>query len=177
MWKIEGPRRPDKSGDERLHIGAGLRGDHLTLTGDQADEVMARPKRLVGSIRWVETFGHHDLYEFRAQIDMDPPARIFLQGSANQRIGTFSFVVVCNDTRIRALDIGKNHRNPDGQRVGDKHKHRWTDEHVDRDAYVPQDITTGAPIDVVFREFLTECNIEFDGVFPRPPVAQARLWG
>ena len=43
--------------------------------------------------------------------------------------------------RIYALDLGSAHRNPNGERVGETHKHRWTAEFRDKQAYVPKDIT------------------------------------
>jgi hypothetical protein len=57
--------------------------------------------------------------------------------------------------RIYGLDLGKEHHNPQCQQVGDKHKHRWTEQFHDKEAYVPDDITATAenPVEV-WTEFL-----------------------
>ncbi|MGH8191833.1 MAG: DUF6978 family protein, partial [Rhodanobacteraceae bacterium] len=42
--------------------------------------------------------------------------------------------------RIYGLDLGKDHHNPQCNQVGEKHKHRWTDQYRDKEAYEPRDI-------------------------------------
>ena len=98
-------------------------------------------------------------------IIIDYPCKLILIGSYNYRIGRFSFTILYNnEARIRALDIGTDHRNPgEKKKLGKKHKHRWTDRYKDSLAYVPRDITTGAKIKKVFYEFLKECRIAYKG--------------
>ncbi len=112
-------------------------------------------KRIVGDLFWVEDEDHSPSVEFRVEIESDPGWPIFVRGSYNALAGTLSYTLVHrNHGRIYALDLGKDHHNPTCNHVGEKHKHRWTEEFRDKDAYVPDDITAPPerPQDV-WREF------------------------
>lgn len=65
--------------------------------------------------------------------------------------------------RIYALDIGRSHENPGGEVVGVKHKHSWSERYEDKEAYMPEDITSGPsdPISV-WRQFCAEARIRHD---------------
>lgn len=77
---------------------------------------------------------------------------------------------------IYGLDLGADHHNPTCQRVGEKHKHAWTDQHADKLAYVPEDITAGLEEAVaVWREFCSETRIQHNGALEPPPAVQAEL--
>ena len=60
--------------------------------------------------------------------------------------------------------------------VGEKHKHRCTDQFADKEAYVPDDITV-LPEDAVavWRQFCAEAKIMHQGSLERPPAAQLEL--
>jgi hypothetical protein len=76
-----------------------------------------------------------------------------------------SFTLVWAGCRIRSLDMGgPPHPNPDGRLLQPPHKHRWTDAHRDREAYIPIDITA-SDREGVFHQFLRESNIRFDGQY------------
>ena len=46
-----------------------------------------------------------------------------------------SFALILNTAgRIYALDLGKDHHNPDCNHVGEKHKYRWTETQRDKTA-------------------------------------------
>ena len=99
-----------------------------------------------------------------------------MKGSYNQLINCLSFVIILSGVgRIYALDLGKDHRNPDREMTGDKHKHRWTEEFRDKQAYVPDDITEAAakPL-AVWKQFCLEENIVHSGtmIAPQPIVEE-----
>ncbi len=73
--------------------------------------------------------------------------------------------------RIYALDLGADHHNPDCNRIGEKHKHRWTETFRDKQAYVPKDITEpwDRPIEV-WNQFCTEARIHHTGRMEPPAV-------
>ncbi|MDQ3776686.1 MAG: hypothetical protein M3461_21205 [Pseudomonadota bacterium] len=72
--------------------------------------------------------------------------------------------------RIYGLDLGKEHHNPQCQQVGDKHKHRWTEQFRDKEACVPGDITATAENPVaVWTEFCAQAKIEHCGRMRPPP--------
>ncbi len=77
--------------------------------------------------------------------------------------------------RIYALDLGADHHNPDCNRIGEKHKHRWKEGFRDKEAYVPRYITApwDRPCDV-WRQFCAEAGIRHRGEM-QPPVAQEDL--
>ena len=69
------------------------------------------------------------------------------------------------------LDLGADHHNPTCQRVGEKHKHRWTDTYADKHAYAPDEITAGVDDPIgVWRQFCAEAKIIHEGNLHPPPV-------
>jgi hypothetical protein len=69
--------------------------------------------------------------------------------------------------------LGADHHNPTCQRIGDRHKHSWTDQHADKLAHVPADVTAApdAP-DAAWRQFCAEARIRHDGTLHPPPPMQ-----
>ena len=74
--------------------------------------------------------------------------------------------------RIYGLDLGADHRNPVGIRLGEKHKHCWRQGAGDKWAYVPDDITDSwsQPLEV-WEQFCVEANLRHSGM-TRPPEGQ-----
>ena len=67
---------------------------------------------------------------------------LFIRGSFNPLAQALTYAVIhASSRRIYALDLGKDHHNPSCQNVGETHKHQWTDQFRDKEAYVPTDIT------------------------------------
>lgn len=75
--------------------------------------------------------------------------------------------------RIYGLDLGADHHNPSCQRVGEKHKHRWTEEFRDKEAYVPTDITASwdQPQEV-WAQFCYEAKIHHNGRLHLPLIQE-----
>lgn len=79
--------------------------------------------------------------------------------------------------RVYALDLGKEHHNPQCDKVGEKHKHRWTEQFRDKEAYVPDDITALASDPVlVWRQFCCEAKIAHNGTLSAPLPVQKELF-
>ena len=72
--------------------------------------------------------------------------------------------------RIYGLDLGKDHHNPQCNQVGEKHKHTWSEQYRDKEAYTPNDITAQVsdPVEV-WKQFCKEAGIEHDGELRQPP--------
>ena len=90
-------------------------------------------------------------------------------------IGALSYVLILKTAgRVYALDLGKDHHNPQCDHVGEKHKHRWTERFRDKEAYVPPDITADVADPVaVWQQFCAEATITHGGTLrPVPPVQQ-----
>ena len=128
-------------------------------------------KEIVGDIRWVEDEDHSPSVEFRAEIESESGYPLFVRGSHNPLAQTVTLAMIhASSRRIYALDLGKDHHNPDCQNVGERHKHRWTDTHRDKLAYVPSDITEPASNPLgVWRQFCKEARITHKGVMHAPP--------
>ncbi|MGH8190537.1 MAG: DUF6978 family protein, partial [Rhodanobacteraceae bacterium] len=79
--------------------------------------------------------------------------------------------------RIYGLDLGKDHHNPQCNQVGEKHKHRWTDQYRDKEAYEPRDITASATDPVtVWTQFCKEAKIAHHGQMMPPPPRSRELF-
>lgn len=127
-------------------------------------------KQIRGDIEWTQD-QDHPAVEFRMPITSQAGYPLFVKGSWNYDAGTLSYTIVHEKTgRIYALDLGKDHRNPDGRYVGERHKHAWTEIHQAKVAYVPTDITSGVdgPIDV-WRQFCAEAKVTHLGTMAPPP--------
>ncbi|RMG96403.1 MAG: hypothetical protein D6705_11320 [Deltaproteobacteria bacterium] len=141
------------------------------ITQQEFDAILAdTTKRVTGDIHWREDVDHSPALEFRIEVESDPGWPLFLVGRWNPFAGTLSFALIHQGAgRIYALDLGADHHNPTCERVGEKHKHRWTESFRDKQAYVPKDITApwDHPLDV-WCQFCHEANIKHNGRMNRP---------
>jgi hypothetical protein len=135
-------------------------------------------KIIVGDITWTEDEDHSPAAEFRAEIASEAGYPLFVRGSFNPLAQTLTFAIIhASSRRIYALDLGKDHHNPNCQNVGERHKHRWTDLFRDKDAYVPIDIAQSIANPVaVWKEFCAEAKITHQGVMQAPPAHQPNLF-
>lgn len=141
------------------------------LTAEEFDEFLADDgKRIVGDIAWERAPGRHPAMEFRKEIVATSGYAAQVHGWCNSSSGKLSYTIFhTRDGRIYGLDLGAEHLNPTGERVGDKHKHAWTPEAKDRTAYVPDDITApwDRPVEA-WHQFCAEARILHDGTMSPP---------
>ena len=151
----------------------------MALTNPEFEALLGdTSKRIEGDIEWDEDEDHSVCREFKAEILSDTGYSLSVRGTYNPVVGALSFTLVYSGHgRIYGLDLGKDHRNPTGEKVGDKHKHRWTEQYRDKHAYVPPDITA-TPKDVVeaWEQFCAEASIRHDGKMSPPKPAQDSLF-
>ena len=128
-------------------------------------------KKIVSDISWVEDEDHSPAVEFRADVASEAGYPIFVRGSYNATALTLTYALIHRGSgRIYALDLGKDHHNPDCPYVGEKHKHRWNETVRDKEAYVPPDITAVVTDPVaVWQQFCKEAKIQHDGKMLQPP--------
>jgi len=141
---------------------------------NQADfEVLLadQTKVIVGDIRWADDEDHSPSVEFRVEVDSETGHPIFIRGSYNALAQTLTYALIHRGSgRIYALDLGKDHHNPDCQNVGERHKHRWREPVRDKEAYVPDDLD--APVNdprLVWEQFCAEASIRHHGEMHPPP--------
>jgi len=141
------------------------------LNEDEVNEVLSRRKRIIGDIRWRKRLGYQ---EFSADVLSDEADyEMTLVGSVTEATGYTKLNLFVGPQPIAMLHRGKIHHNPSCERLtAVAHKHRWTDAHKARTAYVPADIDSSS-WEGLFRSFLKECNIGLEGKFV-PPSPQRR---
>ncbi len=150
----------------------------MPLTDQELASILVdETKRIQDDITWREDEDHSPALEFRVELESMSGWPLVLKGYYNSAAGTLSYTLILKTTgRIYSLDLGKDHHNPGCEQVGEKHKHRWSEQHRDKDAYVPADVT--APVSdpvAVWKEFCAEARIRHDGRM-HPPVRQEELW-
>ena len=133
-------------------------------------------KTINGNILWTDDSDHSPAQEFRAEVNSVADYPLFIEGRYNFLAGKLSFSLIYRGVgRIYGLDLGADHRNPDGERVGEKHKNYWRDGARDKWAYVPEDITAAwnRPVDA-WNQFCAELKLTHVGIMV-PPAIQERL--
>lgn len=151
----------------------------MPLSNAEFDAILGdTSKEIVDEISWSEDEDHSPAVEFRAEVRNDSGWPLFVRGSYNALAGTLTYALILKtEGRIYGLDMGKDHHNPQCDQVGDTHKHRWTEQFRDKEAYVPGDIT--APVTdpvAVWKQFCGESGILHSGVMHPPPQLQEELF-
>lgn len=137
-----------------------------------------KSKRIEGDISWSIDEDHSPAVEFRAEVHSESGWPLFVRGSYNQFAGTLTFALILKTVgRIYGLDMGKDHKNPKGNKIGKKHKHSWTVKFRDKKAYVPADITASIfePV-TLWEQFCGEACIEHIGELNQLPPRQEELF-
>ena len=144
------------------------------LSQSEFNAILATEKFVSGDIEWGPDQDHSPAVEFLVRVESVERYPLTVRGSYNHEARALFYVLLHRGVgRIYALDLGKDHRNPSTQQlVGDLHKHHWTEEGADREAYRPTDITAGIDDPVaVWRQFCDEAKLIHEGKFatPTPP--------
>ena len=151
----------------------------MPLSDAEFEAILANnTKSIEGDIVWQEDEDHSPSVEFKVQVETDRGYPLFMKGTFNPLIPAISYALISKTSgRIYALDLGKGHKNPDGTRVGDTHKHRWSEAFKDKQAYEPSDITASADDPVqVWQQFCLEATIQHNGHMLPPPPVQVNLF-
>lgn len=134
-------------------------------------------KRIDGDISWGEDEDHSPALQFRAEVGSEADYPLFAKGYFNRASRKLTYSLIHRQAgRIYALDLGRAHKNPDGERVGEKHKHRWDEGVGMKEAYVPSDViaTVNQPIEA-WAQFCVEARLTHDGALSEPPAQQMDL--
>jgi len=147
------------------------------ISQTEFDAMMSDPDKVIdGDLTWGEDEDHSPALEFRTRILSSAGYPLFVVGRVNPYADTLSFTLIHQTSgRVYGLDLGADHHNPTCQRVGEKHKHRWTEQYRDKEAYNPVDITEPLVNPVqVWKQFCAEAAINHRGVL-HPPHIQEEL--
>lgn len=150
------------------------------MTQTELEAMLADADKIIeGDLQWVDDQDHSPAVEFRTKIKSQAGYPLFVNGRYNPLAGTLSFTVIHRLAgRIYALDLGADHHNPTCERVGERHKHRWTEEWKDKQAYVPKDVTAewNDPVRA-WQEFCAEAKITHQGTLAAPIVQETLFHG
>jgi hypothetical protein len=148
----------------------------LTLSKEDFEYIINdRSKHISRDIEWREG-RNSPAFEFRVDINTAEGYPIFLSGWYNPASEKLSYSIIHRRIgRIYGLDLGAEHRNPNGQFIGETHKNFWVEGYRDKWAYPPNDITEPFSNPVgVWRQFCGECNLHHMGHM-KTPIEQGRL--
>ncbi len=148
----------------------------MALSKQEFDTILNdTTKTIAEDISWEGT-RDFSAREFRINIDSDEGYPIFVKGWYNPASAKLSYAIIHRGVgRIYGLDLGAEHRNPDGEFVGEKHKNFWVPGSRDKWAYVPTDITeTWTRPVAVWNQFCREANLQHLGTIQNP-VSQGEL--
>lgn len=135
-------------------------------------------KRINAGVQWADDEDHSPTLEFRVEVESNAGYPLFVRGSFNPLANAAAFALIHRGVgRIYCLCMGKDHHNPTCQNTGDKHKHRWTEQFRDKEAYVPPDITADtSDLSLLWSQFCSEAKIIHDGTFQVPSGIQEDLF-
>ena len=122
------------------------------------------------NIVWKDDDDHSPAKEFRIEVNSAAGHPIFVTGRFNISSGKLSYTIIHRGMgRIYGLDMGADHRNPDGNYVGEPHKHYWRQDSRDKWAYVPEEITEpwDRPLEV-WVQFCAEAKLQHSGTILQP---------
>ena len=166
----------DSAAGEASDVGVLGTGDHQrVITLQEYEAIIAdSTKRIEGDLDWRDMEDRQPACTFRTPVLSDEEHPLEIVGRWNPMAAKLSYVLLYRGAgRIYALDLGSAHRNPNGERVGETHKHRWTAEFRDKQAYVPKDITaTWDRPREVWQQFCAEARIDHRGTLGEPSVQQ-----
>ena len=143
----------------------------MTITSQEVEALLAdESKKISGNIVWIKDQDHSPAMVFQSRVESDTGYPLFAVGRMNPQTAKLSFSLLYRGTgRVYGLDLGAYHRNPNGERVGRKHKHRWKDGNRDNWAYVPADITEPWNKTIeVWRQFCREAKMIHVGEMSHP---------
>ena len=127
-------------------------------------------KTLEGNLSWRDDKRRPSSFVFRVPVSSSGGYPLEVFGRWSPSSGKLSYLLLYGGIgRIYGLDMGDRHRNPSGEVLEGTHKHRWTAEFGDGQAYVPSDIT--APWDdpvEVWEQFCAETGIIHLGRLDHP---------
>ena len=142
----------------------------MQLTDADFATILQGVKRVKKDIHWGNDEDGSWAQVFRTDVETEVGWPLFVQGRYNQSANTLNYALILKtEGRIYALDLGKDHHNPQCNQVGEIHKHQWSERYRDKEAYVPNDISVSAhdPVEV-WKQFCKEANIEHMGIMHTP---------
>lgn len=142
----------------------------MPLTNAEFAAILEDAKRIEGDIGWSADEDRSPSLIFRAEIESAGGWPLFVQGRYNQLARTLTYALILkSEGRIYALDMGRDHHNPQCNQTGKKHMHRWSERYKDKEAQIPDEVTASVDDPVaVWRQFCREAHIQHNGIMNLP---------
>ena len=146
------------------------------LSKHEYNSILSEPKSINGDIVWTRRADSLSVNRFSAPLVSEWP--LLVHANFNPDVPTLSYLIVHKrHGRILGLDLGKEHHNPQCHMVGEKHLHEWNEDHRDKVARIPEEITAGISHPVgVWQQFCELTNIIHKGELQSPPPRQEELF-
>lgn len=137
------------------------------LTREEVEKLIKIDKIIYEDIVW--QLSHRKSYKFEVQILIEENYDVKLIGTANFLVDKYSYILLVDGTRVRAIDIGQDHHNPDCHNTGKCHYHKNWNEKDQMNYAKPLEIRGKYDLEHYLRFFLKECNITLAGniVWPK----------
>ncbi len=137
----------------------------LMLETSKADQLHRAPKVIEDPLVWKPA-----RHGFRLEVPVwCPELEVDLRLVCNIGKTNYGFALLYQNNTIRRYDICARHKSHSTGQVIDRtpHKHTWSQESEDDQAYVPDDIDSSGDINSQFEAFLKEENVEIKGTYQR----------
>ncbi|MYA61239.1 MAG: hypothetical protein F4X94_01500 [Dehalococcoidia bacterium] len=145
----------------------------MSITQEEFEAILAdETKEIDGDIFWRNDPDHSQSQVFRSEVYSSYEHSMFIQGRYIPASGKLTYAIIHRSAgRIYGLDLGTDHKNPGGARIGEKHKNYWREGDQDNWAYLPEDITApwDRPVEV-WRQFCDEANLRHSGIMYDPEI-------
>lgn len=141
----------------------------MSLSDAEFDAMLSGPKRIEGDIHWTGDEDRSTARIFRAEVQTDSGWSLFVQGRYNRPANKLTYALILRtEGRVYGLDMGRDHR-----KVGEIHKHWWSEPNRDKNVYAPDDITANVHDPVrVWEQFCQEVGIDHDCRLYAPPYTE-----
>lgn len=147
------------------------------LSKEEVDRLIKLDKIIYEDIVWQHS--HKKVYKFAVEIDIGENYELKLVGTANFLVDKYSYVLLIDGERVRAIDIGEDHHNPDCYYTGEYHFHNSWDEKNKVRYAVALEYKHMTNLEKCLRIFLKECNIILTGniIWPTDCQMEVLIYG
>jgi len=142
------------------------------VTNAEVEAILKADKVITSTLRWSSRSSAKGRLYLEARV-LAPDTSELLDFKGVRGKTNYSYALLWRGVPIRKATLHFQHTNPDGQHIGEPHKHRWDENDEDGWAYVPDDMHWDNP-DQALLDFLAECKIRYTGTYqfqlmPRSP--------
>jgi hypothetical protein len=134
----------------------------------EVQEFLSLDKLVVGQLKWKPLRGK-SVTRYRMEFfGQSANKKFHFRVVASKCFRNFSVCMLIGNQAVTMYTEHFEHKNPDGTKVREPHKHRYTDEHGMRETYIPSDVDKHANYSIKLLQCLKEWNVASQ--FSRAPL-------